>query len=123
MKTKTILKTNLPPETAKSIATGILEENGYKFVSFRNQKVWRNNLIFIFPRLFNVAAENGNLVIESWASSFIIPGIYFGESGLSSIWNFLPKLSMKSVLSEIADAVLAKDAKPKGYFPKQSESE
>jgi hypothetical protein len=118
MKTKTILKTSLSPETAKSIATGILEENGYKFVSFRNEKVWRNNLIFLFPQLFNVVAENGNLVVESWSASFIIPGIYFGQSGLSSIWNFFVKFSMKTVLKEIADAVLAKGAKPRGYFPK-----
>jgi hypothetical protein len=121
MKTKTILKTSLNPETAKTIATGILEENGYKFVSFRNEKVWRNNLIFLFPQLFTVAAEGDSLVIESWSASFIIPGIYFGQSGLGSVWNFFVKFSMKDVLKEIAAAVLAKGAKPKGYFPKGEE--
>ncbi|MDR2090155.1 MAG: hypothetical protein LBP62_00625 [Clostridiales bacterium] len=121
MKTKTILKTNLPPDAAKSIAAGVLEDNGYKFTLFRNQKVWRHNLGLVFPQLFTITAENGNLVVESWASNFIIPGIYFGESGLASIWNFLPKISMKEVLVEIADAVLAKGAKPRGYFPKGEE--
>ena len=119
MRTKTIITTSKSDEDVKNILGSILISHKYIFTQYKKQNVWKKGSGWLTaPQIFTVNKSADKVIIESWLPSALLPGVYFGESGLDSSYGFAVKASMRKILIEMINAVKIQDSVIEGYSPK-----
>lgn len=118
MRTQTIIPTNLNDEQIREALGRYMTDCGYVFQNYKGMQVWkRGNGWVTAPMIFKVDRNGNNLIIESWIPFALLPGVYFGESGLDSAFGFAIKIGMRDILKDIVGMTLAQGQNISGYYP------
>ena len=74
-----------------------LMSEGYDYREYRGELVYKKGVgIAQGPTFLKIMAGNGMIVVEAWIKWTLVPGVYFGELGLTGMMGAIPKSILKT---------------------------
>ena len=74
-----------------------LMSEGYDYRDYRGEQVYKKGVgIAQGPTFFKIMAGNGLIVVEAWIKWTFVPGVYFGELGITGTFAAIPKSILRT---------------------------
>lgn len=78
-----------------------LVENGFTCYD-EDENVWKKGMGWLTgPQFIQFDVRRGELRLQAWIKFALLPGVYFGEMGITGFFGFIPKRMLKARVDEI----------------------
>ncbi len=85
------------PEEIQQVLTKFCEMEGFKFVTYKGEQVYKKGSgIMTAPQFVKVSVNGNQIFLEAWLKSALLPGVYVGEMGLDGFAAAVPKSMLKT---------------------------
>lgn len=96
------IPTSLSPEQISTIFASFAQIEKFEMVSYKGQNVYKKGMGFVSAPQYVTFTHMGSAVrIEAWIKFTILPGLYFGESGLDGFMGAIPKKQLKDRIGHV----------------------
>ncbi|RPF47430.1 hypothetical protein EDD70_0215 [Hydrogenoanaerobacterium saccharovorans] len=112
----TDFKVNKPDDFIKFVSEDFFAKEGFELDKYKgNEVVWRKGMgLMTSPQFMKLAYQNGNVHLEAWMPKFALPGIYFGETGITGAYGWAVKSALKNRVDTLI-GLLNQDVNIPGY--------
>ena len=84
-------------EQAKGIIQNFLDLNGFVPYEQKGEPCFKKGSGFLTaPQFLKISLGGGVVVVEAWLRYVLLPGVYFGEMGLTGFYGWAVKKALKS---------------------------
>lgn len=91
------LPVNQPEEFVRFVSQDFFAKEGFELSRYKQETVWRKGMgLLTCPQFMKVEYRGGVVHLEAWMSQFALPGIYLGEMGVTGVWGWAVKQTLKS---------------------------
>ena len=88
---------NRPDDQIRQIVTDYLTKEGFSYTTYKGEEVWKKGVgLLTAPQFMKVNFANGQVHLEAWLKTAILPGVYVGEMGLKGIYAIAVKKPLKN---------------------------
>ncbi len=91
------------PEEIQQVLTKFCEMEGFKFVTYKGEQVYKKGSgIMTGPQFVKVTVNGNQILLEAWIKYALLPGVYVGEMGITGAMGF----ALKSILKTRVERLL-----------------
>lgn len=95
---------NQPNEFVRFIVQDFFDKEGFTYTEYKGEYVWKKGNGWVTaPQFIKVDYLNGQIHIEAWLKTALLPGVYVGEMDLKGGYGIL----LKKELQKSVDALIA----------------
>lgn len=96
----------LPPQQLYQLTGSILQAEGFEYVNYQGENVWKKGKgLMTAPQFISVVCNNGTVTLQAWLKYAILPGVYVGEMGLTGFFGLAMKEMLKSRVLRLEKAI------------------
>ena len=97
------MPTGKPDDMVRFIAEDYLNKEGFKQITYKNEVVWKKgNGLVTGPQFIKLETMNGNVHLEAWIKTALLPGVYVGEMGVDGAYGVVLKQALKGRVDTLA---------------------
>lgn len=120
---KASFQTPFTADAVFKIADDYLKSEGYEFKNFEGEMLWKKGNGWISgPSFIKLAYSNNTVFLDAWIKYALLPGVYFGEMGLTGFVGCVPKGVVKGRVDVLVNRLSgAYQPQPNGQFVQQQQ--
>lgn len=107
------LQVERPDAEINQIATNYLVGEGFEYVSYKGEMLWKKGKgLLTAPQFIQVFYNQGQVQIQAWMKTALLPGVYVGESGVNGVWGFAVKKMLKDRVDMLCRVLTQQSPQP-----------
>ena len=104
------LQVNRPDDQIRQIVTDYMAREGFTYTTYKGEELWKKGVgMMTAPQFMKVNFANGQVHMEAWLKYVLLPGVYFGEMGVTGLYAIAVKKPLKKRVDTLA-AILTQQA-------------